>query len=271
MLMAIFPTLVQQIIPRFVIQRSLYEVRERPSKTYSWAAFLIANIVAEIPYQVFLGCLVWCCYYFTVFGTTEQSPERAGLILLYCVQFFIFASSFAHLLIAGLPDAETAATICTLLFSMCLTFNGVLQRPSSLPGFWIFMYRVSPLTYLVSGIAATGLHSRRVICSSTEFAVFNPPTNATCGQYMAKYLSMAPGYLINPDAVKSCEYCPLSSADQFLAGSNISWGERWWHYGIVWVYVVFNICMAVFMYWFFRARKVDRKRRGRGRKGGKKA
>ena len=49
MLTSIFITLVQQIMPRFVIQRSLYEVRERPSKAYSWAAFLIANIVVEIP------------------------------------------------------------------------------------------------------------------------------------------------------------------------------------------------------------------------------
>ena len=31
-------------MPRFVTQRSLYEVRERPSKAYSWAASLIANV-----------------------------------------------------------------------------------------------------------------------------------------------------------------------------------------------------------------------------------
>lgn len=42
-------------MPRFIIQRSLYEVRERPSKAYSWAAFLIANIVVEIPYQMLMG------------------------------------------------------------------------------------------------------------------------------------------------------------------------------------------------------------------------
>jgi ATP-binding cassette subfamily G (WHITE) protein 2 (PDR) len=51
MVSTIFSTLVQQIMPLFVTQRSLYEVRERPSKAYSWKAFLIANIVVEIPYQ----------------------------------------------------------------------------------------------------------------------------------------------------------------------------------------------------------------------------
>ncbi|KAG9704914.1 hypothetical protein KCU73_g17971, partial [Aureobasidium melanogenum] len=35
MLFTIFGQLVQQIMPHFVTQRALYEVRERPSKTYS--------------------------------------------------------------------------------------------------------------------------------------------------------------------------------------------------------------------------------------------
>lgn len=59
------------------------------------------------------------------------------------------------MLIAALPDAETAGNIATLMFSLTLTFNGVMQPPQALPGFWMFMYRVSPLTYLVDGIAAT--------------------------------------------------------------------------------------------------------------------
>lgn len=40
MLFTIFGQLAQQIMPHFVTQRALYEVRERPSKTYSWKAFM---------------------------------------------------------------------------------------------------------------------------------------------------------------------------------------------------------------------------------------
>jgi len=46
-----FSQLVQQIMPNFVTQRSLYEVRERPSKTYSWKVFILSNIVVEIPWS----------------------------------------------------------------------------------------------------------------------------------------------------------------------------------------------------------------------------
>lgn len=46
-----FSQLVQQIMPNFVTQRSLYEVRERPAKTYSWKVFILSNIVVEIPWS----------------------------------------------------------------------------------------------------------------------------------------------------------------------------------------------------------------------------
>jgi ATP-binding cassette, subfamily G (WHITE), member 2, PDR len=147
MITTIFTTLVQQIMPRFILQRDLYEVRERPSKAYSWKAFLIANIIVEIPYQILLGVMVFGSYFYPIYTKGGiPSSDRQGLILLLLVQFFVFASTFAHMLISALPDSETAGNIATLMFSLTLTFNGVFQPPNALPGFWIFMYRVSPLT-----------------------------------------------------------------------------------------------------------------------------
>jgi ATP-binding cassette, subfamily G (WHITE), member 2, PDR len=147
MITTIFTTLVQQIMPRFILQRDLYEVREKPSKAYSWQAFLIANIFVEIPYQILLGVMVFASYFYPIYTRGGiPASQRQGLILLLIVQFFVFTSTFAHMLIAALPDAETAGNIATIMFSLTLTFNGVFQPPNALPGFWIFMYRVSPLT-----------------------------------------------------------------------------------------------------------------------------
>ncbi|TKA56336.1 hypothetical protein B0A49_12974, partial [Cryomyces minteri] len=255
MVSTIFSTLIQQIMPLFVTQRSLYEVRERPSKAYSWKAFLIANISVEIPYQVMMGILVFACYYYAVNGV--QSSERQGLVLLFCIQFFIYASTFAHMLIAALPDALTAGSIATLLFAMTLIFNGVMQAPSALPGFWIFMYRVSPLTYWVAGIVSTELHGRTIDCSAAESSIFNPPAGETCQSYLAPYLAIAPGTLQNPTATANCRYCSLSNADQFMAGSNIYWSERWRNFGIMWVYIIFNIFVATVLYYTFRVKKWD--------------
>ena len=107
MLTSIFSSLVQQIMPRFVTQRSLYEVRERPSKAYSWAAFIIANVFVEIPYQILLGILVFASYYYPIYGS-HQSSDRQGLILLLCIQFFVFAS---------VRISNTVATFSSLTFT----------------------------------------------------------------------------------------------------------------------------------------------------------
>ena len=77
--------------------------------------------------------------------------------------------------VAALPNAETAGALVTLLVLMSLIFCGVFQTPTALPGFWIFMYRVSPFTYWIGGIVGTQLHARPVDCSSTETLVFDPP------------------------------------------------------------------------------------------------
>ncbi|KAK0325334.1 hypothetical protein LTR82_003617 [Friedmanniomyces endolithicus] len=264
MVTTIFSTLVQQIMPLFVTQRSLYEVRERPSKAYSWKAFIFANIVVEWPYQIITGILVYATFYYPVVGV--QSSERQVLVLLLAIVFMLYASSFAHLMIAAMPDAQTAAAIVTLIFSMSLIFNGVMQSPTALPGFWIWMYRLSPFTYWVASMADALLYGRPIVCAADETSVFNPPAGETCGSYMAPYLTQAPGVLQNPGATAGCQYCGLTSANQFLAGINVSYSDRWRDFGLMWVYVGFNVFGAVLLYWFFRVRK-STKKSGTGLKG----
>lgn len=49
--LTVFSQVVEQIMPNFVQQRTLYEARERPSKAYSWMAFMVANISVEIAWN----------------------------------------------------------------------------------------------------------------------------------------------------------------------------------------------------------------------------
>ena len=118
----------------FVTQRSLYEVRERPSKAYSWQAFMIANVVVEIPYQILTGILIWAASYYPVIGI--QSSDRQGLVLVFVIQLFIYASSFAIMCQAAIPDAHTAGSVVNILAILSIVFSGVLQTATALPGFW---------------------------------------------------------------------------------------------------------------------------------------
>ena len=88
MLLTIFGQLSQQILPLFVTQRALYEARERPSKTYSWKAFIISNIVVELPWNFLAGVIIFFCWYYPI-GLyrnaipDDQVHERGGLMFLY--------------------------------------------------------------------------------------------------------------------------------------------------------------------------------------------
>ncbi|KAL2817106.1 ABC-2 type transporter-domain-containing protein [Aspergillus granulosus] len=260
MLMTIFGNLVQQIMPHFVTQRSLYEVRERPSKTYSWQAFMSANILVELPWNTLMAVMIFLCWYYPIglyrnAEPTDTVNERGGLMFLLILTFLLFTSTFAHMMIAGIELAETGGNIASLLFSLCLIFCGVLASPDALPGFWIFMYRVSPFTYLVSAMLSTGLSGTTVTCEAIEYLSFNPPSNETCQSYMADYIASAGGYLKDPSATSNCEFCTISSTDTYLASVSSYYSDAWRNFGLMWVYILFNIVAAVSIYWLARVPK----------------
>lgn len=169
MLLTLFGQLIQQIMPHFVAQRALYEVRDRPAKTYSWKAFLIANIVVELPWNSLMSVLMFLCWYYPIGLYRNAEPTdavhlRGTQMWLMIWTFLLFSSTFAHFMIAAFDAAENAGNLGNLLFLLCLLFCGVLATPDQLPRFWIFMYRVSPFTYLVSGMLSVGISNTNVTC-----------------------------------------------------------------------------------------------------------
>lgn len=132
------------------------------------------------------------------------------------------------------------------------------------------MYRVSPFTYLISGMLATAVANSVVDCSSTELTIFNPPNGQTCGDYMSPFLGFAGGKLWDPEATADCRYCSISDTNRFLTALSISYSERWRNFGIVLIYAVFNLSMAVFIYWLARVPKNKSNGKSKGKKEEKK-
>jgi ABC-type multidrug transport system permease subunit len=129
MLMTIFGNLVQQIMPNFIIQRSIFEVRERHSKMYSWQVFMTSNIIVELPWNFLVAVLMFFCWYYPVglyqnAEMTDAVHERGALMFLYLLLFLWFTSTFSHMVVAGVENAETGGNIANLLFSLLLLFCG---------------------------------------------------------------------------------------------------------------------------------------------------
>ncbi|VDC07751.1 unnamed protein product [Peniophora sp. CBMAI 1063] len=266
MVLVVFGSLVNQAMPHFCTQRDLYEVRERPSKTYSWKAFMLANIVVELPWNTLAAVGLFFCFYYPIglyrnAEYTDAVTERGGLFFLFIWQFLLFTSTFTHMVIAGIPDAITGGNIANFCFSLCLVFNGVLAPPTganAFPHFWIFMYRVSPFTYLVDGLLSTAVANAPAECSAIEYSVVDPPSGQTCAQYFQDYIGLAGGVLQNPNATSDCQFCQVTETNTFLASVSSSYDHRYRNFGLLWVYIIFNAAGALFFYWLARVPKGSR-------------
>ena len=129
MLVVIFAFLMYQTMPNFIAQRTLYEGRERSSKTYAWYVFVVANLVVEMPWNSVAAIVIYLPFYFLVgmykngeVSNTEH--ERGGLMFLLLWAFMIYEGTFADMAVAGVPTAEIGATLSLLLFMMTLIFSG---------------------------------------------------------------------------------------------------------------------------------------------------
>lgn len=190
---------------------------------------------------------------------TDTVHERGITVFLLVWAFFLLCGTFSYLLIAGLPSPEIAGGVFNLFFILMFAFCGVLAGPNDLPGFWIFMYRVNPLTYVVESFLVSSLANAPVECASNEIVSFTP-ANGTCEEYLSDYMSMAGGYLTggSGSSTEECNYCPMSSTNTFLQGMNMSYDNRWRDFGFLWAYAIFNIAGAIFLYWLARVPKAKK-------------
>ncbi|KAF2216500.1 hypothetical protein CERZMDRAFT_93790 [Cercospora zeae-maydis SCOH1-5] len=223
LLLSVFPNLSNQIMPHMLIRRQLYEARERSAKTYSWQAFVMADALVEVPWNCLMGVIMFCAWYYPI-GLQQnaevagQVVERGGLMFLFILAFMLYVGTFTSMTLAGVDSAEAAGMITNLLFSFSLIFCGVLATPEALPGFWIFMYRVSPFTYIVSGMLSAGLANAPLVCAPEEYLRFAPPRQVNCSDYLAPYIAEKTGYLTvdSMSSMVECVFCTGSETNTFL-------------------------------------------------------
>ncbi|TID13152.1 hypothetical protein CANINC_005008 [Pichia inconspicua] len=248
--------IMNQIQTYALASRELFEVRESKSNTFHWSCLLISQYINEIPYCIVFSTFYFISWYFPV--QLNNSPERCGF-WWFNFSFFwqLYYPSLALAILYPSPDLPSANVIMGLIFSFIVAFCGVFQPPNLMPGFWKFMWRVSPLTYFVGNLMSVSLHGRKVICAEDEYNYLDPPQGQTCGEYLFAYFLYAPGYVNNPDATSNCEICKLSVGDEYLETIGIKYSQRWRNVGFFCVYICFNIFAMVSLYWIFRVKRIN--------------
>ncbi|KAI0342389.1 pleiotropic drug resistance ABC transporter [Trametopsis cervina] len=246
--------LAQQLQIPYIAMRDLYEVRERPSRMYSWTALLTSQILAEIPWNVLGSSIFFLCWYWTV-GFDSTGP-RAGYVYLFLgVLFPLYYTTVSQAIASMAPNTQISALLFSFLFSFVLIFNGVLQ-PFRQLGWWKWMYHVSPYSYLIEGLLGAAIGNKEINCAPVEFVRLTPPSGLNCSAYLDPFINSAGGYLLDGSATDQCAICPYRTTNQFLSNSfSIEYSHRWRNVGIFAGFVVINIILIFVLSYIFRFRE----------------
>lgn len=120
---------VQLIMKRFHECRTLFEIRERQARTYSWPVFLASNIIVELISQTVVSVIAFVCWYYPLgmwqnAGEVYQLHERAGLTFMFIWSLMILFQTLSQMLMTIMPDIPTGINIANLLFMLSLIFSG---------------------------------------------------------------------------------------------------------------------------------------------------
>lgn len=245
---------INQIQEHAIKGRDLFEGREKLSNTYHWSLMVIAQCINELPYLIFGSTIMFVSLYFPT--QADPSPSHSGMFYLTQGIFLQgFVVTFGLLILYIAPDLESAAVLTSFFYTFVVAFSGVVQPVNLMPGFWTFMNKASPYTYFIQNLITAFLHGRKVHCSDVELAYFNPPSGQTCQQFAGDFVKARGGYLSEPQATKECGYCTYSIADEYLSSVGAEFSNRWRNIGFYCVYIAFNLCFVLALYWLFRFRK----------------
>lgn len=216
------PGVIAQLQPLFIERRDIYEAREKKSKMYSWIAFVTGLIVSELPYLCVCAVLYFVCWYWTV-GFPNDSNKAGATFFVMLMYEFVY-TSIGQFIAAYAPNAVFASLANPLIIGTLVSFCGVLVPYAQIQAFWRYwIYYLNPFNYLMGSLLVFTSFDADVRCSKKEFAVFDPPANATCAEYLDPYLKGfgARTNLINPDATEGCKVCEYRVGSDYLNTINL--------------------------------------------------
>jgi ATP-binding cassette subfamily G (WHITE) protein 2 (SNQ2) len=230
MTLTISPPLIQQLQPRFISTRSVYESREGSAKIYSWTAMVWGTILSEVPYRIIAGTIYWCCWYFP--PGFPRDTYTAASVWLFMMQFEMFYLGFGQAIAAFSPNELLASLLVPLFFTFIVSFCGVVVPYAGLVSFWqSWMYWLTPFKYLLEGFLALLVQGQEIRCETQELAIFPPPPGQSCDSYAGQFAQQAGGYVqTQPDG--NCGFCQYATGDAFAASFNVFPRYIWRDFGM---------------------------------------
>lgn len=172
-------------MPTIANERVVY-YRERAAGMYRPGTFASSQGIVEIPYLIVQSVAYSLITYFMI--GFEMNPNKFFWFFFF-ILLNLTAFTYFGIMSINLTPAVQIGTVLTAFFFTTWNFLcGFLIAPTNIPGQWIWLYYINPLSYTLYGLAASQLSDVNTLISNPTAPPGSPP------QTVSEYLSSTYGY-----------------------------------------------------------------------------
>jgi len=245
-----FPAVVNSFIGKSFELRMLYQMRESPSKVYSWPVFISSIVITSAPVAVVSSIIWFLPAFFIPYGPRES--YIAGFFFLNILTMMFFMIFFSLMLALACPTPVTAGNLLPFLLPVLFCANGVIVPHNVMRKPWNGVYYVVPLTYFVRAQVSNIFRNEPVICNDQDLYLFNSPPGQSCDAYAGDWARGSGGYLVEQGGNNSCGYCQFSRGEQYATMLEADYGFKWADWAIFLAFTIFNLGASYYLWWHFQ-------------------
>eukprot|EP00850_Spirogloea_muscicola_P017864 SM000157S02094 [mRNA] locus=s157:259267:270139:- [translate_table: standard] len=138
-------------IPNLIDERQVF-IKQYAARFFRPGSYVLAGVLSQLPFSL---CEIGI-YAPLVYWLTGLSSAQGGVhfIMFLFIVFMValVGSSLVRLIASISPSREAAGSLAGLSILAMLLFSGFLITKGKIPGWWIWMYYVSPLQWAYTAI-----------------------------------------------------------------------------------------------------------------------
>ncbi|EGC32253.1 hypothetical protein DICPUDRAFT_155800 [Dictyostelium purpureum] len=182
----------------FFINRPIF-YQQRAWKYYNTFSYFVSMVINDLPLSI-IEVLVFSNFLYWMTGL-NKTWDRFIYFLLMCFVNDVLSQSMLRMVSSFSPNKNIAAALGPALISPFLLMCGFMKKKNDIPGWWIWLYWISPIHYGFEGLLINEHHGLDYHCSENEF-------------YPPSYL---PNFnLTYPLGFEGNQVCPIRKGDQIL-------------------------------------------------------
>ncbi|EGG18232.1 ABC transporter G family protein [Cavenderia fasciculata] len=211
-------------IPVLFESRDIFYI-QRDGRYYTSLSFFLSKLIAITPLS-FIESFIFSVLVYWMCGLQKDAGKFIYFVLM------IFATNmqtqtFFRMISTFCPSAIIAAIVGPGIIAPLILFSGYMIAPKNIPGWWIYLYWISPIHYEFEGLMSNEHHGLAYHCAPHEMVppLAHPLLNQT----------------FEMGGFQGNQVCPLTGGDQFL--NDLGMPQNDWFKWID-LLIVFGFCFV---------------------------